>query len=391
MPPGRRALVAFLLAGVALASPVGARAQVDASIDAGAARLRQIDLPQTNVMTLGGRLSIQGLRATLNGSAIGANTPDGRWTGQGVIGGSLYAPPLLRRRWEIGGSVGTFGATSSLPTMSGLLTAREHFIGDRVGAFVGASGGGIMYAGMKGSVAVGQLGGWWRLAGNTFSLSAAATDARSLFRLEVPGGAPDGGTAIYREITPVSYADGVAYWQHERERFQLELGGGLRAGIRGVDNAAIWGSASATLWVAPRLALVASTGRALEDKVRGLPQTRYLSVSARVGLRDRILAPWRRRAKGDGTPGIAIAKVEDAHVISVRAQGASSVEVMGDFTDWEPLSLALAGDVWRVRKAMSAGSHRIAIRVDGGAWRVPANLPKANEEFGMVVGVVSVP
>jgi hypothetical protein len=375
----------------AYAWPAEVHAQVDASMEAGAARLRQIDIPQTNVMTLGGRLSLQGLRATLSASAIGANTPEGSWTGQGILSGSIYAPPLLRRRWELGASVGTFGATSSLPTVSGVLTAREHFIGEHVGAFVGASGGGIRYGEMNGSVAVAQVGGWWRVAGNTFSASASATDARSLFRLEVPGGALDGGMAVYNEITPVSYTDGVLYWQHERERLQLELGGGLRAGMRGIPDAAIWGSASATLWLAPRLALVAATGRALEDKVRGLPQTRYLSVSARVGLRSRILMPLRRHIRTDGTPGIMISKVDDEHLITVRAQGASTVEVMGDFTDWEPLSLSLAGDVWRVRHAMSAGSHRVAIRVDGGEWRVPANLPKSSEEFGMVVGVVSVP
>ena len=392
MPPsGRRALVAFLLTGVALASPVGAWAQVDASVDLGAARLRQIDLPQTSVMTLGGRLSVQGMRATLSASAIGAETGEGLWTGQGVIGASLYAPPLQPRRWELGASVGTFGATSSLPTVSGLLTAREHFIGDRAGVFVGASGGGLTYGGMSGAVAIGQVGGWLRARRNTFSWSTSTTDARSLFRLEVPGGAANGGTAVYREITPVSYSDGALYWQHERERFQIEAGGGVRVGLRNVDRAAIWGSASATLWIAPRIAIVASTGRALEDKVRGLPQTRYLSVSARLGIRERIIAPWRRKVRSDGSPDVAIAKLDSAHVITVRVAGASSVEVMGDFTDWEPVSLVQAGSVWRVQRSMSAGSHRIAVRVDGGEWRVPANLPKASEEFGMVVGVVSVP
>src|SRR3954470_16792828 len=154
MPSGRRALVAFRLSVSTFTGPAVALAQVDASMEVGAARLRQIDIPQTNVMTLGGRLSVQGLRATLSASAIGANTPEGSWTGQALLSGSVYAPPLLHRRWELGASVGSFSATASLPTLSGLLTAREHFIGDRIGGFVGASGGGVTFGGMKGGVGV---------------------------------------------------------------------------------------------------------------------------------------------------------------------------------------------------------------------------------------------
>jgi hypothetical protein len=77
--------------------------------------------------------------------------------------------------------------------------------------------------------------------------------------------------------------------------------------------------------------------------------------------------------------------------IEVRGVSASRVEVMGDFTDWNPVMLESTGDAWRLERAISSGLHRIAIRLDGGEWIAPVNLPRATDEFGGVVGLITVP
>jgi hypothetical protein len=64
---------------------------------------------------------------------------------------------------------------------------------------------------------------------------------------------------------------------------------------------------------------------------------------------------------------------------------------MADFTDWAPIDLTRAGDVWRVELAIAPGLHRVAIRIDGGAWTAPANLPRVTDDLGGVVGLVAVP
>jgi hypothetical protein len=65
---------------------------------------------------------------------------------------------------------------------------------------------------------------------------------------------------------------------------------------------------------------------------------------------------------------------------------------MADFTDWEPVPMdrATTGE-WRVERLIARGTHRVAIRVDGGTWIVPPNLPSVADEFGGEVGIVIVP
>jgi hypothetical protein len=46
---------------------------------------------------------------------------------------------------------------------------------------------------------------------------------------------------------------------------------------------------------------------------------------------------------------------------------------------------------WRVERVIAPGPHRVAIRVDGGPWRVPPNLPRVADDFGGEVGIVIVP
>jgi len=37
------------------------------------------------------------------------------------------------------------------------------------------------------------------------------------------------------------------------------------------------------------------------------------------------------------------------------------------------------------------GSHRVAVRINGGAWRAPRGLVAVPDDFGGTVGVVVVP
>ena len=78
-------------------------------------------------------------------------------------------------------------------------------------------------------------------------------------------------------------------------------------------------------------------------------------------------------------------------MLEVRATGASTVEVMGDFTDWAPVTLSRDGNVWRLSRALSPGPHRIALRIDGGEWTTPANLPRVTDDLGGAVGLMTVP
>lgn len=75
----------------------------------------------------------------------------------------------------------------------------------------------------------------------------------------------------------------------------------------------------------------------------------------------------------------------------LRAPAAAKVELMGDFTHWEPIALARdAGGRWSATIAVPPGVHHLNVRVDGGAWGVPPGLPVLRDEFSGVVAVLIV-
>jgi 1,4-alpha-glucan branching enzyme len=78
--------------------------------------------------------------------------------------------------------------------------------------------------------------------------------------------------------------------------------------------------------------------------------------------------------------------------LSLAIEARNSVEVMGDFSDWQPVVLERAsGGVWTVDLSMSTGLHHINVRIDGGPWQIPSGLPTSADEFGSDVGVFFVP
>jgi hypothetical protein len=105
-----------------------------------------------------------------------------------------------------------------------------------------------------------------------------------------------------------------------------------------------------------------------------------------------VLRVRREHAEDDGGRLDVRGGDDSLRVVSVRLPSATTVEIMGDFTDWEPVPMTRAPNgEWRVERVITPGTHRVAIRVDAGAWTVPPNLPRVDDEFGGDVGIVIVP
>ncbi|MDP2957727.1 MAG: glycogen-binding domain-containing protein [Longimicrobiales bacterium] len=63
-------------------------------------------------------------------------------------------------------------------------------------------------------------------------------------------------------------------------------------------------------------------------------------------------------------------------------RGAGSVELVGDFTLWEPLAMKNEGTEWVVERALAAGTYHFGFLVDG-AWYLPDDAPDAvPDEWG---------
>jgi hypothetical protein len=136
---------------------------------------------------------------------------------------------------------------------------------------------------------------------------------------------------------------------------------------------------------------VLSGGTTLDDVVRGVPRTRFLSVSVRVTSQPHATV-FARRITVAG-PRVSVSRM-DAQLlrIEITADAKSSVELMADFTDWLPVALDHVGGVWRLERTIAAGAHRLAMRIDGGEWIVPVNLPRVEDELGgAAVGIITIP
>ncbi|HEY0970810.1 MAG TPA: glycogen-binding domain-containing protein [Gemmatimonadales bacterium] len=309
---------------------------------------------------------------------------------QGAVGVGTFTPRMAGVRAEIA----TFAALGSHEGLGRSGTAqalvRAHVARDGLGGWAGVAGG---WSSLGGGIGVatwrGDLGVWGRFVGTRAALVVQPTRV---------------GELRYTSV------DASLRWALGRAELGVE--GGFRAGDRTVDEsrgAKLWASADGVLWVNDRLAVVAGSGRFLSDPVTNSIGGRYTSVGVRLstgrarGVRPaelpRVILPRRPHLEG-GTADERPERVERLEVVETAGggitirltlPGARSAEIMGDFTDWEPVALRPVGDdVWAVTVLMEPGVHRLNLRTDGGDWRVPPDLTAVDDGFGGKVGLVVV-
>jgi hypothetical protein len=229
---------------------------------------------------------------------------------------------------------------------------------------------------------VGDAGAWARAGGGTFVLSAAP--------------------AVVDDTIRYTDTELSARWATTR----LELGGvvGARAGhglptVAGSKRA--WGSVSATLWLGEHLGLVASGGSYPVDFTQGYPGGRFMQVGIRMAVGRMKSSASAGRARGgrgevdrdspsDRAKGAKLISAFDTEqgtgdrvTLRVRAPGARTVEISGDFTSWEAVPLERGvGGWWTVTLPIESGTHQLNVRLDGATWVVPPGLMTVTDESG---------
>jgi hypothetical protein len=154
-----------------------------------------------------------------------------------------------------------------------------------------------------------------------------------------------------------------------------------------------WTSAMATVWFTDRVAFIGGGGRQPALPLRGLPARSFGMAGLEVAY-----SPVSRLAVPVSLPHAVLVKKFEMQrstggmeKIIIRVGGVETVDVMGDFSDWSPLTLVRRGrDLWELNVPVSAGMHQINVRVDGGAWMAPPGLPTMNDSFNGFVGLIVV-
>jgi hypothetical protein len=360
------------------------------TVELGGSLIRYADSVRTSAATLSPSVRLDADRFTLGAGGTFSQSVAG-WSTQGAAQTSLFAPLAGALLAELGGSAG--GSTHEDGAHTGEVqgVVRAHLMTAQHGAWLGA-GAGTTWDGVTWRpVHTGEVGLWTYL----------------------------GTTTALATVTPTVVADTIRYTDTELAlRFDLARAEiGIAAGSRAGDRLPTiggssrgWGSVSVTGWLAPNTAVVASVGSYPVDFAQGFPGGRFVSLGIRFGPRtshhDRATEAARTLAaiaSASTTPlvvtpeSVLSLRVGEAgsgntRAIRVQAPGATTVELTGDFTQWEPVRLRSAGGGWwTVTLPIDPGTHQMNVRANGRAWTVPPGLTSFDDEFGGVVGVLNVP
>jgi hypothetical protein len=262
--------------------------------------------------------------------------------------------------------------------------ARQHFVTDRGGAWLGGALARTARDGRGGTSAAGNAGVWGRL-GFLYGSGSFARQESSDFALLVASGAqtdPSASRYIIDDVELVLEARGGPS--------SVGLSWVARRGVSGTDSRVIAVSASGILQLTDRVAFTATAGRQLADPLRGLPQAEVISAAVRVSVGPKPLPVMHRSA-------IARATVEPRPggggdlVVRVFAADTMLIEVAGDFSEWQPLPLEREEGFWVARVRLPSGSYRVAVRVNLGLWRAPRNLARVRDDYGGEAGIVVIP
>jgi hypothetical protein len=380
-----RAVVAAAAVFIAAAGVLPAQ-RVSSSVDVSGTGVWYADSIRSAGSSLSPAISIDWSRATLAAFGNVSQLGNGGLSFQGAAAPSIFTPSIGLFSMELASSMGGSSHQDGTRTGEAIGTVRAHVIGDERGAWGGAG-----------------LGRTWD-----------GTTWRAVQELEVGAWFRNGQMTGLASVSPTTVQDTIRYTDLQvAVRYPLDaIELGLTAGVRGGSvGAAIggtsraWGSVSVIDWVASRVAIVGSAGSYPVDLTQGYPGGRFVSLALRLASRDgrsstRVRsaitpAPLSPAADPPRVSGVVAFDVRttsgDRRILRVDAPSARSVELNADFTHWQPVRLTQDSDgQWSITLPIARGTYQMNIRLDGGAWIVPPGLLTSTDEFGGLVGLVTI-
>jgi len=380
-------------------APAPAAAQFTAALDLGAGTSRSDDAFSGAVATVAPSFSLETGGLRLGASGAYSNGASGRWNFQGNAAGALTSPRFGPIALEANANLGwtwheqVHGATvveGGLRMFAYPSAATAIWAGGSLGSGYSLGVWHPLRRVQVGTTAqLGPVRLGLSLTSTAFDIatSPGGTIAAAAASADTQASTPAPGPALRRN----TFTDGLVSGRLALAAFDFDVALGRRFS-RSAPELTLW-SVLASRSLTPQLALVAGAGRSATDPVTALPGSRYLVLGMRVQLRPAPAsraAPDARARRDEGTLHIGPA-APGGREIKLRAPGARSVELAGDFTDWVPIGLERSGkEDWVGRLAIPPGIHRVAVRVDGGPWGPPPGTRPVESDFGPDVGEIVV-
>lgn len=381
---------------VSFSAPLSAQARAGfgAWIDASGARIEQPSQPRREAAFFGLGAVRAGRLLSLAAQASLTSARDSAGAGQADFVAQFAPPRMPRLRTDIALSAVSYGWRAG-SDRGGAVELRESFdwtlVPVRMGVFATAARGGTTRRDMQlvnAFTAVATSAGM-RVASGPFTLSAewrrALSDDYAL--------AEAAGYGLRRYAASFDYRDVLLSGGVRWERLDADVVHSRRRGGTATTGRSTATSATATVALTSRVALVASTGRHLADPLRGIAAADVSSVGLRLALGGGSRATATRAARGSAGDIVITAQSPGYALVTVRvpAHDADRVQVATSYGEWTPLEMERDG-AWRVaRIEMPSGTHRIAIRVNDGMWRAPRGTVAVRDDFGGTAGILIVP
>jgi hypothetical protein len=361
-----------------------ARAQAAAprivsSIDASVTSVAYADTLHATGASVSPAFRLDWSRATVGGFASITRLSRGGTSVQGSLAPSIFTPSAGAFTAEVAGAFG--GSTHSDGSRTGQMLglARLYAIGGSRGAWVGGGLGRTWDGVVWRSVKQAEIGGWLNRSEITTLLSL---------------------TPVVVEDT-IRYADVQAALRYPKGAFEFGATAGVRAGASGPaigGSSRAWGNVSVVAWVSRQMAVVGSAGSYPVDLTQGYPGGRFVSIALRVASPNTRVVEHETdlQSAGDSpdSPRLVVRtplRGSTRRELRIFAPGAKTVEITGDFTEWQPVRLTRGADGWwTVSRELARGTYQMNMRIDGGAWTAPGGLLTTRDEFGGVTGILTI-
>ncbi|MDH5805954.1 MAG: glycogen-binding domain-containing protein [Gemmatimonadota bacterium] len=214
-----------------------------------------------------------------------------------------------------------------------------------------------------------------------------------------------GGAVSATEVPPDGYFDVSGYVRWRSRRIGFDVNAGVRSWrTQPIFNG--YADVSAFFRLNETIGLALNGGRAVSDPRRGLLGALYGSLGLRIDLFPRRSTMDHRpysiqfreldraysSAEHDDNVRVELDTFITGTSITITAQRAESVEIMGDFTDWNPvLCRQVQPGRWELPLPVESGVYRFNVRYDGGEWLVPEGVRSEANDFGGSVGIIVIP
>lgn len=375
---------------------VSAQSSSSLAIEGGGLSIKQPD----HVSATARAFTVSGRHATIStaisGSVLLLQASDNSTASQGTLGAEVALPRWSSWRVQASGSATTFGALADNNGSSRDGFVRPQFVRENFGLFSTFGAGAARRDSMRFHSLSWDAGAWaehGRLTGmftfrQSFSNDFPLLEASNIFLVR---------PSRHYSVRDVEGVVTARLW-----RFDLQTVCAWRAGFAATKGHGGSLLGAATMHLSSHVALVVNGGKQLADVLSGVPAATIAGASLRLSFPRTISRSVDHVATRDSSNVARETSPFATRITRHVAGGASAtvrvdaptnarVELSGTFNDWAVVTVPHTTNGFELTVELPSGTHRIAIRINGGAWRAPTGLARIKDDLGGEAGLVVVP